>query len=141
MILVDANILMYAAGGEHPCKEPSARFLTQIAKGEIDAVVDAETLQELLHRYRALRRWEDGRILFDSARVLFPSVIAITADILDGARLLLDKYPHLMARDALHAPVVNHHGFDAICSFDRDFDQVDEIRRIEPQVLRSRNKH
>jgi len=37
-----------------------------------------------------------------------------------------------MARDALHADVVMHEGFDAICSYDRDFDVITAITRIEP---------
>jgi len=37
-----------------------------------------------------------------------------------------------MARDALHAAVVMHEGFDAICSYDRDFDAITTITRVEP---------
>lgn len=132
MILVDANILMYAAGAPHPNKEPSARFLERVASGEEDAVVDAEILQEILHRYRALDRWEEGRRVFDLARVLLPVVLPVTVDILDRARLLLDAYPHLMARDALHAAVVLEHGLEALCSYDRDYDPVAGVRRMEP---------
>lgn len=57
MILIDSNIFMYAAGTPHPNKEPSATFLDQVAIGEVDAVIDAEVLQEILHRYRAISRW------------------------------------------------------------------------------------
>jgi predicted nucleic acid-binding protein len=53
VILIDANIFMYAAGAEHPHKEPSRMFLEQVARGEVDAALDAEVLQEILHRYRA----------------------------------------------------------------------------------------
>jgi len=31
---------------------------------EVDAVLDAEVLQEILHRYRAISRWETGREVF-----------------------------------------------------------------------------
>ena len=61
MLLVDSNVIMYAAGSEHAHQQPSIRFLSSIAAGEIDAAVDTEVLQEILHRYRAIRRWEDGR--------------------------------------------------------------------------------
>jgi predicted nucleic acid-binding protein len=53
MILVDANVFMYAAGAEHPHKAPSRIFLEKVAGGEIEAALDAEVLQEILHRYRA----------------------------------------------------------------------------------------
>lgn len=132
MILVDANVLMYAAGAPHAHKAPSVRFLEGVARGEVDAVVDAEVLQEVLHRYRALDRWEDGRRVFDLARTLFPVVLPVTAEVLDRARLLLDAWPHLMARNALHAAVVLHHELDGVCSYDRDFDPVPGVRRVEP---------
>lgn len=132
MILVDANILMYAAGAPHPHKEPSTAFLERVATGALEAVVDAEVLQEILHRYRALDRWEEGRRVFDLARTLFPVVLPLTAEIMDRARLLLDAYPHLMARDALHAAVVLEHGLDGVCSYDGDFDPVAGVVRLEP---------
>lgn len=50
MILVDTNILMYAAGASHPCKAPSLRLLERVARGDVEAAIHAETLQEILHR-------------------------------------------------------------------------------------------
>lgn len=132
MILVDANILMYAAGAPHNHKVRSVRFLKRVAEGDIDAVIDAEILQEILHRYRALDRWEEGRRLFDLTRALFPVVLPVTVEVLDRARILLDAYPHLMARDGLHAAVVLEHELGGICSFDRDFDPVAGVERVEP---------
>jgi len=132
VILVDANVLMYAAGRDHPNKAASVAFLDRVASGEVDAVIDAEILQEILHRYRALGRWEAGRRLFDLTRTLFPVVLPVTAEILDRARVLLDAYPHLMARDGLHAAVVMKAQLDGLCSFDSDFDPVGGLRRIEP---------
>lgn len=132
MILIDANVLMYAAGAAHPHKAPSARLLERVARGDVEAVIDAETLQEILHRYRAIRRWEDGRQVYDLARQLFPNVVPISAEVMDRARELLDAYPSLMARDALHAAVVLHESLESICSYDRDFDGILGLRRTEP---------
>ena len=132
MILVDANVLMYAAGASHPNKQHSVAFLETVADGDLDATTDAEVLQEILHRYRAIGRWADGRRVFDLARDLFPMVISITAEVMDRARLLLDKYDRVWARDALHASVVLTHGLDGIVSYDRDFDAITEVTRREP---------
>lgn len=132
MILIDANILMYAAGAPHPHKAPSVQMLEQIANGDVVAAVDADVLQELLHRYRAIGRWEEGKRVYDLTRRLFSEVLPITAVTLDRARLLLDTDPTIMARDALHAAVVIEERLDAICSYDRDFDRITGIVRIEP---------
>lgn len=131
MILVDANIFMYAAGASHPHKAPSSGFLAAVARGNLDAAVDAECLQEILHRYRAIRRWDDGRRVYDLARRIVPVVVPVTAEIVDRARELLDEVPGLSARDALHATVCRSLGAE-ICSYDEDFDQVPGLVRRVP---------
>jgi predicted nucleic acid-binding protein len=135
VILVDTNVLMYAAGASHRCKAPSVRFLERVASGEVEAVVDVEVLQEILHRYRALGRWEDGRRLFDLTRALFPVVLPVTADVMDRARDILDEHDGLMARDGVHAAVVFDNVLGGICSFDRDFDGVAGLTRVEPGMV------
>ncbi len=132
MILVDTNIIMYAAGAAHPHKEPSVGFLERVARGEVEATICAETLQEILHRYRSIKRWDDGKKVYDLARQIFGVVIPITSANLDRARELLDEHPLLMARDALHAAVMLVEGMDELCSYDRDFDKVRGVRRVEP---------
>ncbi|MEJ2068977.1 MAG: type II toxin-antitoxin system VapC family toxin [Syntrophobacterales bacterium] len=132
MILVDANVLMYAAGAAHRHKAASVSFLERVASGEVEAALDAEVLQEVLHRYRAIGRWKEGRKVYDAARRIFPVVLPVTAEVGDRARGLLDEYGRLMARDALHAAFVLEHGLDALCSFDRDFDRIEAVTRLEP---------
>ncbi len=132
MILIDSNIFMYAAGADHPNKKPSIRFLEQVSRGQVQVATNAEVLQEILHRYRALQRWEAGRRVYDLARRIVPVVIPITAEIADAARALLDRYPTIMARDAIHAAVVVCSSLQAICSYDRDFDGIVEVQRQEP---------
>lgn len=135
MILVDANILMYAAGAKHPNKAPSVDCLRAVADSRIEGVLDAEVLQEVLHRYRSIDRWDSGRTVYDKARAIFPMVLPITTDVLDAARRLLDETGRISARDALHAAVVETYGLIGICSFDRGFDHVPGLRRTEPQAL------
>lgn len=132
MMLVDTNIIMYAAGAPHRHKAPSVRLLEQVAAGTIEAIIDAEVLQEILHRYRAINRWKDGKHVYDLTRQLFPQVIPVTAEILDRARQLLDTDKRIMARDALHAAVVMEERLDGVCSFDRDFDRIEGLVRREP---------
>lgn len=130
MILTDANILMYAAGAEHPHKAPSVAFLHRVASGAIEATIDAEVLQEVLHRYRALGRWADGQKVYDLARMLFPEVLAITGEVMDEARHLLRADATLTARDAVHAAVVFVYQLEGICSFDSDFDRIAGCTRM-----------
>lgn len=132
MILLDTNLFMYAGGAEHRNKAPAGRFLQRVASNEVEAAIDAETLQEILHRYRAINRWKDGRRVYDHARALVPTVFPVTASILDSARALLDEVPSLVARDAVHAAVALEHTGGRICSFDGDFDAIEGIARTVP---------
>lgn len=132
MILVDSNIFMYAAGRAHPNKIPSRDWLERAARGDIQASIDAEVLQEILHRYRQTDRWEDGRRVYDLARRSIPGVLAVTGDLMDLAREILDVTDGIPARDALHAAVYRFYEAEAICSYDGHFDLIDGIRRIEP---------
>ena len=134
MILVDSNIFMYAAGADHPHKMPSLAFLQCIARGETEAVIDAEVLQEILHRYRAIGRWEEGRRVFDLARRIVPAVAPVTVEILERTREILDAHREIKARDALHAAACEAIGAESICSYDRDFDAITGVIRIEPDT-------
>jgi hypothetical protein len=78
-------------------------FLQEVAERKVKATVDAGVLQEILHRYRALNRWGDGKFVYDMARRIFLSVIPITVAIVDRARMMLDDYDALMARDSVDA--------------------------------------
>jgi len=135
MMLVDSNVLMYAAGAVHANKRPSLELLKSIARGELEGAIDAEVLQEILHRYRAIGRWQDGKGVFDEARRLFPLVIPVDARVLDLARELMGETPSLVARDAVHAAVVLVHEFRGIYSFDTDFDRIEGLNRMPPPAL------
>ena len=52
-VFIDANVPIYAAGGDHPYKEPCARILRMAAEEPQPFVTDSEVLQELMHRYLA----------------------------------------------------------------------------------------
>lgn len=135
LILIDSNVVMYAAGKNHPHKVSCIALLERVADGRLEALIDAEVLQEILHRYRALRRWKDGRNLYDLVRKIFPIVVPITAEATDRARDLLEEYDLLMARDALHAAIVELHAEGGICSYDTDFDRIKTLQRFEPADL------
>ena len=58
---LDASVPTYAASRAHPLKGPCIQVLLLAAEHPQAFVTDAEVLQELLHRYLALRLWTQGR--------------------------------------------------------------------------------
>lgn len=131
-VFVDSAVLMYAAGREHPLRSPSLRFLEQVANGSIQAITSVEVVQEILHRYISLRRPDLATIVAKDAQDMFAPVVPITHTLMRRVPGLADKYPHLQARDLVHVATCIHEGVTEIVSPDRAFDQVSELRRIDP---------
>ncbi len=66
MIFVDSNIPMYLVGAPHPHKRDSQQIVERcIADGE-RLVTDAEVLQEILHRYAAIKRLDAIQPAFEA---------------------------------------------------------------------------
>jgi uncharacterized protein len=123
---------MYAAGRDHPLRAPSIRFLDQVADGSIQAITSVEVVQEVFHRYLSLRRPDLARIVAKDAQDMFAPVVPITHALMRRIPDLVDKYPRLQARDLVHVATCIHEGVTEIISPDKAFDQVSEVRRIDP---------
>jgi predicted nucleic acid-binding protein len=132
VILIDANIFMYAAGRESPQRFPCQRFLEKTVAGEGPAAcTDAEVLQEILHRYRSLKIPEIGFQLFDAVAHLGIPILAVTDRSLREARTLLENHPGLSTRDGIHLGVMREHGIEEVLSYDRGLSQVSWVKRRE----------
>ena len=63
-----------------------------MADGSVEATIEAEVLQEILHRYRALGRWAEGKVVF--AAVAQNNTIASNAEEIKSAwRALAGREP------------------------------------------------
>ena len=106
-VFIDANVPIYAAGGDHPYKEPCARILRMAAEEPQPFVTDSEVLQELMHRYLALGRWELGRdVLRAFAEAMQGRIEPVHAEDVLLAAELADRHPGVSARDLVHAAVM-----------------------------------
>ena len=132
MILLDANIFMYAAGRESPQRLPCQRLLDRIVAGEGPATcTNTEVLQEILHRYRALKVPEVGFQLFDAVSHLGIPILSVTDRAMAEARRLLEAYPSLSTRDGVHLGVMKEYGLEEILSYDGGFSDVPWVKRLE----------
>jgi len=133
-IFIDVNIPMYAAGRQHPYQIPCQRIIHAIAEKKLNAVTDAEVFQEILHRFSAIKALDIGFKLFDDFAVLLAgSVLPVTAEDMALARKLNEKYPRIKSRDHVHAAVMLANGVASIFSVDKEFDEIKEIKRVEPK--------
>jgi predicted nucleic acid-binding protein len=132
VVLIDANIFMYAAGRESPQRLPCQRFLERIVAGEGPAAcTNAEVLQEILHRYQSLKVPAIGFQIFDAVSQLGIPILPVTDRSMEEARTLLEAHPSLSTRDCVHLGVMREHGIEEVLSYDRGFSEVSWVKRLE----------
>jgi len=133
---IDANVPIYASGRANPYKEACAQVLMMAAERPWAFVTDVEVLQELLHRYLALRLWPLGReVLRGFAEVMHGRIEPVYVDDIERAMTLADSHPTLPARDLVHAAVMRRLGTDRIITADTDFDRVPAVVRLDPSDI------
>ena len=122
---------MYVAGKEHPHREPARRLLAKIQRGQIEGFTSVEVLQEILYRYTALQKRDLARAVYDTFVQICPIVLGVTLAETDLALNLLGEVDGVSARDAIHAAVMIKNDLEWIASFDKGFDGVPGVRRLE----------
>lgn len=130
MIFLDANIPMYLVGADHPNKASARRLVESAVLRGDRLVTDVEVLQEILHRYGALRRPEAIQPAFDALLGLVDETFAVELPDVEAAKQLIFGAGGVSARDALHVAVMRRHQVDTIMTFDRGFDSYPGIHRI-----------
>ena len=134
MILIDANIFMYAAGRPSPQRLPCQRFLDRVVGGGGPAAcTDSEVLQEVLHRYRSLKLPEVAFQVFDAVTHLGIPILPVTDRAMAYARRFLADYPALSTRDGVHLGVMREHGIEELLSYDDGFSEVPWVKRLEAE--------
>lgn len=131
MIFIDSNVPMYLIGAAHPHKDASRRLLEQAVTRGDRLVTDAEVLQEILHRYHAIRRPDAVQPAFDALLGVVDEVYPIEHEDVEHAKTLLLGAAGLSARDAVHVAVMKRHGVPSVMSFDAGFDRVEWIDRMK----------
>ena len=134
---LDTAVFMYAGGGEHPLRDPCQAILRDVTDGRMDAVTSAEVVQEVLHRFIAIRRPATGVTMARSVLLSFGPVLSISHAIISRVPDLVARYPGLTARDLVHVATCHEEGIDRIVSPDAGFDVVSDLRRIDPTELSS----
>ena len=120
MIFVDTNVLMYAVGRPHPLREQARRFFTEAAADrEVRLCSSAEVLQELLHAYLAVERFQTLDAALELAEGVLRETWPVDPEDVRLARAMVTSYPALGARDLLHLACCRRREVTRIKTFDR----------------------
>ncbi len=129
---LDANILMYAVGSEHPLRQPCRDALRKSVDARVPLITDAEVLQEILHHYFAIQRPDAAGAVYRSAVDLCEEVLPVTEKETSRALDLLRSHAEITPRDAIHVATMEAAGIRNLLSADRDFDVIPSVRRVDP---------
>jgi len=135
LLYVDSNVFLYPVIYEPEAVEEakkSKNFLLKISQGLIEACTATITWDEIVWVVRKLfgvnPSIEQGRKFLE-----FPNLklLGVKRSTIIRAQKLMEKYK-IKPRDAVHAAIALEKGIMVIVSYDKDFDKVKEIKRLEP---------
>ncbi len=130
MVFIDSNIPMYLVGAAHPHKIDAQRSLEELIVRAERLVTDAEVLQEILHRYAAIKRTDAIHPAYEALLGVVDQVFPIERQDVEKARDILLGATGLSARDAVHLAIMQRFDIREILTFDTGFDGYPGIRLL-----------
>lgn len=131
MIVLDATVLVYALGSEHPLREPSRRVIEAIGEGALAATTTVDVIQEFAHGYARRRARTAAAAHARRYVTLLEPLLMPTERDLDAGLRLFERHDGLDAFDAVLAATALEHGAEALVSGDRAFEDVRRLRFVE----------
>lgn len=131
--LLDTAVLLRHLTSDHPQHTPRAHaYIAQIEAGHIVVRTTDQVLFEV--GYTLARTYDATRT---EVRTALLGLIALPGIVMPGKerwRRILDMYVEyrLSIVDAYHVVFMEQHGLTEIVTFDKDFDRIPGITRIEP---------
>ena len=132
MVLVDANIFLEVELGRARSEE-CEEFLTKVMKGEIKAFTTDFLLDSIVlvmegegARPSSLRKFLESIMFYEGLTIYSLNIIdkIITTALMEDTKLDFDDTSVYFTMKSL--------GINEIVSFDKDFDKISGIKRIEP---------
>lgn len=110
----------------------SRALLLKISRGSVEAGTSTLTWDEIVWVVRKISgaspSIEQGKRLLELPHLEF---LGFKKNVLFRAQELMEKYK-IKPRDSIHAATALENGITEIVSYDLDFDEVKEVKRLEP---------
>jgi predicted nucleic acid-binding protein len=134
MIVLDATVLVYAKGGDHPLREPCRTLMEAVVAKAVEATTTPEVIQEYAHvRSRRTGRSVATAEALDLVGALGPLLTTDDARLTLGLRLY-EETPGIGSFDAVLAAAAITLAADALVSADRGFAEVKGLAHLDPSA-------
>ncbi|OGM11244.1 hypothetical protein A2V80_03380 [Candidatus Woesebacteria bacterium RBG_16_39_8b] len=124
---VDANIIL-----RYLLDDPEADSVERIFKKQKEIIVADIVIAEVIWTFTTFYKWRKDRFIPKIKSFLSPDFIKADKKILNVALDIFEKYK-IDYIDAYLISLMEKKKVQSIYSFDRDFDKVQSVRRIEPK--------
>ncbi len=131
-MFLDANIFIYARARGSTNAPACATLLRDITLGSQHATTSWLVVNEVVNFYVRDGQLEAALKAFDAIRGL-PNLEILPLDARSGAHLAYYLRAGLLTSDASHAAAMKAHQIGVLCSYDKGFDKIEGIRRVEPR--------
>lgn len=130
MIYIDSNIFFYAKIMDRKYGKACAKVIEDIANGEIKACISPLVAIEVAN---ALRKYgmEDIKDTIDAILSLNITIHPLDEFIVRIAAEIFDEFG-ISPYDCIHVATMNADGIKEIISADKEFDEIKNIKRIDP---------
>jgi predicted nucleic acid-binding protein len=122
---------MYLVGADHPLKSRVVELIPRLLTAREVLVTSAETFQELIHRYLAIRDRTHLGAAYEALEAMVTTTADVTKQDVDQARAISGDSPTLSSRDCLHVAVMRRLDCVKVWSYDAAFDAVPSLQRVE----------
>lgn len=130
---LDTNVLLRHLLGDHPEQSPRATaYLGRVEQGEVKVRTADTVVFEMV--FTLQRHYGHSKA---SIRDNLLPLLELSGIVLPGKRRLRQAFDlyvdlNLPFADAYHVALMQQLGLEHVVSFDRDFDRVPGVRRVEP---------
>src|SRR3989338_2502442 len=123
---LDANIFIYPILYSSDSKEKKCKqILNDVVSGRLQAITSSLTLDEIIWKIiKKTGRQKTLKLAKDLFELPNLTIVEVGTQDMFNAIELMEKYPHLKPRDAIHAAVAINNNAAKIYSDDPDFDGV-----------------
>ena len=135
MIYIDANIFFYASDDKSQYFADCQKFLKTLIDGYTTSTTSVETIQEIMHYYRSIKREHDGLEVCRLLLTIIPEPLAVDLNTIKKFLELFNLYPKPESRDLLHLAACVIYGIKTIVTYDQEFKNFSEVRATTPDEL------
>jgi predicted nucleic acid-binding protein len=133
---LDTNIFLRHLTADHPVRSPEClRLFQAIEEGRLSAWTTHLVIFEVVFTLRRFYGVEPARIAELMIPILELSGVKLTQKRLYRRVFELFTFDALGFADAYHAALLEHRGQSRLISYDREFDRVPGLQRLEPRSL------